>query len=239
MRKVRFAQNCIYHVYNRGVEKRDIFVQDGDRWRFLQGLFLFNDGRSTSNLLWRIERENRGRMNFRILREFVEKRSAERKPLVRIMAACLMPNHYHLILEELQQGGISKFMHRFGTGYTMYFNKKYDRVGGLFQGPFKAVQVDTDEYLQNLLVYVNVINPGQLIEPNLKEEGVKDVEKIMQFAKAYPWSTHQEYLGIRESPIIDKGVAHSLFPSGAKYKEFVENALLTRKINTIEHLMLE
>ena len=239
MRKVRFAQNCIYHVYNRGVEKRDIFVQDGDRWRFLQGLFLFNDGRSTSNLLWRIERENRGRMNFRILREFVEKRSAERKPLVRIMADCLMPNHYHLILEELQQGGISKFMHRFGTGYTMYFNKKYDRVGGLFQGTFKAVQVDTDEYLQNLLVYVNVINPGQLIEPNLKEEGVKDVENVMQFAKVYSWSTQQEYLGERDSPIIDKGVASTLFNTANEYEDFVRMVLLTNKVDTINHLLIE
>ena len=238
-RKVKFAPNYIYHVYNRGVEKRDIFLVDADRWRFLQALLLFNREKSPFNLLWKLEREHQGRMNFRILKEFLERNSKQEVPLVRIMADCLMPNHYHLILEELQEGGIIKFMHKLGTGYTMYFNKKYDRVGGLFQGTFKAVQVDTDEYLQNLLVYVNVINPGQLIEPNLKEEGVKDVEKIMQFAKAYPWSTHQEYLGIRESPIIDKGVAHSLFPSGAKYKEFVENALLTRKINTIEHLMLE
>lgn len=106
------------------------------------------------------------------------------------MADCLMPNHYHLVLEELVDGGVTRFMHKLGTGYTMYFNKKYDRVGSLFQGTFKAVQVDTDEYLQNLLVYVNVVNPGELIEPNLKEKGVKDVEKIMPFAKLFPWSTH-------------------------------------------------
>lgn len=238
-RRVQFAPNCIYHIYNRGVEKRDIFLQDADRWRFLQALLLFNQEKSPFNLLWKLEQEHKGRMNFRILKEFLERNSEQKSPLVRIMADCLMPNHYHLILEELMRGGVTKFMHKLGTGYTMYFNKKYDRVGGLFQGTFKAVQVDTDEYLQNLLVYVNVINPGQLIEPNLKEEGVRDIERIMQFAKAYPWSTHQEYLGERSSPIIDKGVADSLFPDPPQYKEFVENSLLSRKMNIIEHLMLE
>ncbi|HEX9721814.1 MAG TPA: transposase [Candidatus Paceibacterota bacterium] len=239
MRKVQFAPNYIYHVYNRGVEKRDIFLGDADRWRFLQALLLFNREKSPFNLLWKLEHEHRGKMNFRILKEFLEKNSKEETSLVRIMADCLMPNHYHLILEELVEGGITKFMHKLGTGFTMYFNKKYERVGSLFQGPFKVVQVDTDEYLQNLLVYVNVINPAEFIEPNLKEEGVKNIQGIMQFAEAYPWGTQQEYLGIRESPIIDKGVAHSLFPNRAKYEEFVENSLRTRKINTIEHLMLE
>lgn len=239
MRKVKFAPNCIYHVYNRGVEKRSIFMQDRDRWRFLQGLFLFNDERTTANLLWRIERENEGRINFRILREFVEKNSADRKPLVRIMADCLMPNHYHLLLEELVEGGVTKFMHKLGTGYTVYFNKKYERVGGLFQGSFKAIQVDNDEYLQNLIVYVNVINPAELIEPGLKEEGVKDVERIMNFTKEFPWSTNQEYLELRNSPIIDKGFANTLFRTAREYEDFARMVLLTKKVDTITHLLLE
>jgi putative transposase len=239
MRKVQFAPNYIYHIYNRGVEKRDIFLSDADRWRFLQALLLFNREKSPFHLLWKLEKENRGRMNFRILKEFLERNSKEEAPLVRIMADCLMTNHYHLILEELVEGGITSFMHKLGTGYTMYFNKKYERVGSLFQGPFKAIQVDTDDYLQNLLVYVNVINPGELIESKLKEDGIKDVERIMEFAATYYWSTQQEYLGIRESPIIDKGVATSLFQNPSQYKEFVENSLRGRKVNTIEHLFLE
>ncbi|MEK7542093.1 MAG: transposase [Patescibacteria group bacterium] len=239
MRKVRFAQNCVYHIYNRGVEKRDIFLKDGDRWRFLQGLFLFNDKKSTANLLWRIERENQGKINFRILREFVEKNSANRKPLVRIMADCLMLNHYHLILEELVDGGITKFMHKLGTGYTMYFNKKYERVGGLFQGTFKAVLVDNDEYLRNLIAYINVINPAELIEPGLKEEGIKHVEKVMAFADKFIWSTHQEYLEQRDSPLIDKGEAGTLFQSPGEYVEFIRMVLLNKKRdNTINHLIL-
>ena len=220
-------------MYNRGVEKRKIFMHDRDRWRFLQGLFLFNDERATANLLWRIERENEGKINFRILREFMEKNTAEHLPLVRIIADCLMPNHFHLILEELLENGITKFMHKLGTGYAMYFNKKYERVGSLFQGRFKALHVDNDDYLKNLLVYINVINPAELIEPKLKEEGVKDIENVMNFAKDFGWSTHQEYLGLRDSPIVDKGMANTLFTTPAEYEDFVRMVLLTKKVDTI------
>ena len=233
MRRVKFAPNSIYHIYNRGVEKRRIFVDDRDRWRFVQGLFLFNDERAKANLLWRIERENAGRINFRILREFMEKDEADRKPLVRIIADCLMPNHFHLILEELVDNGISKFMHKLGTGFAMYFNKRYERVGSLFQGRFKAVHVDNDAYLKNLLVYVNVVNPAEFIEPNFKEEGLKDIESVMSFTKNFVWSTNQEYLGLRDSPIVDKGIVSTLFPTPAEYEDFVRTVLLTKKVDTI------
>ena len=165
-RTVKFEPGRIYHVFNRGVEKRDIFLSDGGRWRFLQGLYLFNDENVSANLLFRLEQE-KGKMHFGILRKYMKETGIERKPLVRIMADCLKPNHYHLVLEEVQDNGISRFMHKLGTGYTKFFNKKYERVGPLFQGPFKAVEVKTDEQLMYLLAYINVINPGQELEPEL------------------------------------------------------------------------
>jgi len=240
MRKLQFTKDNIYHIYNRGVEKRDVFMNDNDRWRFLQGLFLFNDTKSSSNLLWELEREN-GRVNFKILKEYFSKNNnTPREPLIRILADCLMPNHYHLLVEPLQEGGITKFMHKLGTGYTMYFNKKYKRVGGLFQDTFKAVHVDEDNYLQHLLVYINVMNPGQLIEPNLKEEGVKDREKVMKFAEDYLWSTHKEYLQTRDSIIIDKGLLGNMFLNGQEYREFVYDILPEKsKFDDITHLILE
>ena len=123
MRKVKFTKGKIYHIFNRGVEKRDIFLSDRDRWRFLQGLFIFNDKHTVGNLLFRIEQENK-RINFTLLKQFIAEKRTERQPLVRILADCLMPNHYHLLVEEIQDGGISQFMQKFGTGYTKYFNKK-------------------------------------------------------------------------------------------------------------------
>ena len=237
MRKTKFAKGNIYHIFNRGVEKRDIFNNDSDRWRFLQGLYLFNDENSSANMLWEISRDE-GIVKFPFVVNRVNLKG-ERSQLVRIMADCLMPNHYHLLLEEIKDGGISKFMHRLGVGYTSYFNKKYNRVGGLFQGAFKAVPVESDLYLQYLLAYINVINPAELVEPELKINGVNDINKIMKFAEEYPWSTHQEYLGTRKSVIIEKGILGELFKEPVKYKEFVQDMLWGKKFNSIEHVMLE
>jgi len=218
-RTVKFEPGRIYHVFNRGVEKRNIFLSDGDRWRFLQGLYLFNDESVSANLLFRLEQE-KGKMHFGILREYMAKAGITRKPLVRIMADCLKPNHYHLLLEEVQENGISRFMHKLGTGYTKFFNTKYERVGPLFQGSFKAVDVKTDEQLIYLLAYINVINPGQELEPELKS-AAQDPEEILRFVEQYPWSTHLEYLGKRESIIADRGRARKLFGTPKKYREFV------------------
>lgn len=238
MRNVKFAIGKIYHVFNRGVERRNIFASDGDRWRFLQGLFLFNDEHNSANTLFRLERDKKS-LNFTVLKEYIKQQRAEQKPLVGIMADCLKPNHVHLLLQETQGGGISRFMHKLGTGYTNYFNTKYDRVGSLFQGTFKAVPVETDTQLRYVLVYINVINPGQEIEPELKEKGPQDVERILKFAEEY-WSTHQEYLGERDSVIIDKGIAGNLFSTPAQYKDFARDILLgKRNIGDIKHLFLE
>ena len=238
MRRTKIEQGNIYHVFNRGVEKRTIFLSDGDRWRFLQGLYLFNDEDASTNLLYRLEQEQ-GKMHFGILREYMKKAGIRRKPLVRIMADCLKPNHFHLLIEETQEGGISRFMQKLGTGYTGYFNRKYERVGPLFQGAFKAVEIKKDEQLHYIIAYINVINPGQELEPELKT-AAKDPEEIMRFIEHYPWSTHLEYLGKRNSIITDKGVAAKLFPSPKSYLEFVRDIVRgKKKINFNDSFLLE
>jgi len=221
MKRIKFEVGKIYHICNRGVEKRIIFINEADMWRFLQGAYLFNNENSLFNTLFNQE---------------------NRKPLVRIMADCLMPNHYHLLVQEIQENGISKFMQKLGTGYAGFFNKKYNRVGALFQGRFKSVEIKNDIQLMQVLAYINVMNPGQLIKPNLKEEGIKDLEevkKIMSFARNYSFSTNPDYLGIRDSIIIDKGIYNDFFPSPEKYKEFVKDFLLSKSCNKIDKLILE
>ena len=239
MRKIKFEQGKFYHLYDRGVEKRNIFNNDSDKWRFIQGLFLFNNEDDSFRVLYEIERENKGRINFNLLKEFVDKNQENRKPLVRIMADCLMPNHYHLLVEEIQENGISRFMHKLGTGYTNFFNKKYNRVGSLFQGPFKAVAIENDIQLQYILAYINVINPGQLIEPELKEKGVVNIDKVMDFAENYSFGTNPDYLGLRDSVIIDKGIFKEFFPSSEKYEEFIKDVLSSKKYNIINDFTLE
>lgn len=238
MRKIQFTKGYIYHLYNRGVEKRDIFLNENDRWRFLQGLFLFNDVDSAINILWQTERAS-GVATFKTIKDFLRKKIEKRTPLVRIMADCLMPNHYHLLVEEIRNNGISKFMHKLGTGYTEYFNKKRERTGSLFEGPFKAVLVDNQEYLEQVLIYINAVNPAQIVEPALKEKGIKNMDKVIDFINNYPWSTHQEYLGKRESIIIDKGLLGEIFGDPKEYQTLVENSLSQYKFNIIGNLMLE
>jgi putative transposase len=239
MRKTRFSQGNLYHIYNRGVDKRDIFMNDNDRWRFLQGLFLFNDAETSQSLLWQLERE-KGLINFKVIKDYFAQNKLIQHPIVKIMADCLMPNHFHLLVEEVSPGGISKFMHKLGTGYTNYFNKKYSRSGSLFQGTFKAAHIDNENYLQYLVAYINVINPGQLLDPNLKKEGVKNAQTIIDFAESYFWSTNKEYLQIRDSIIIDKGVLGNIFPSGQKYRDFVTNIIPQKnKFADVEEFLLE
>ena len=236
MRKTKFEVGKIYHIFNRGVEKRDIFLSDGDRWRFLQAMYLFNDENTSTNLLYKLEQE-KGKMHFGILKAYMKQESAERKPLVRIMADCLKPNHFHLLMEETQENGISRFMHKLGTGYTGFFNIKYERVGSLFQGTFKAVEIKTDSQLQYIIAYINVINPGQELEPDLKSVAY-DPEQILEFIEHYPWSTHLEYLGKRESIITDKGIAGELFSTPKSYIEFVRDVVEGKQKITLDDQLI-
>ncbi|MDP2641608.1 MAG: transposase, partial [Candidatus Yanofskybacteria bacterium] len=223
-------------IYNRGVEKRDIFLSDADRWRFLQGMYLFNDQKTSLNMLYRLEQQ-KGKMHFGILREYLKELDLEHKPLVRIMADCLKSNHFHLLVQETQEGGISKFMHKLGVGYTKFFNMKYERVGALFQGVFKAVEVNKDTQLQYLLAYINVINPGQELEPDIKSVA-QDPEEILRFVEDYPWSTHPEYLRKRNSIIIDKGIADEVFSSSQQYRKFVRDIVLGKSKLPLDSPML-
>jgi putative transposase len=138
-----FAVGELYHCYNRGVEKRIVFDDADDFSYFLKGLELYNSENSSQKM------RNSSNTN--------DTDSAKVK-LVCIHAYCLNKNHFHLILEELAEGGISKFLQKLVTSYVMYFNKKNERTGSLFQGKFKSIHIDTDEYLQHLGVYVNLNN---------------------------------------------------------------------------------
>lgn len=179
-----FAENEHYHVYNRGTEKRNIFPKTGDYDRFLALLYLCNCSQPVTT-----------RFQGRTLEEAVQ--VTRQDTLVGIGAFCLMPNHYHLLLHEVKEGGISKFVQKFSTAYTMYFNKKYDRSGVLFQGKFKAKHADSDEYLQYLFAYIH-LNPLELLVPKWKERGVKDKKKAQAYLRRYPYSSYPHYRGKKD-----------------------------------------
>jgi putative transposase len=131
-----FVNGKIYHLYNRGADKRPIVSDDHDRFRFIHSLFEFNNENQSIPHLHRQLSEVGPR---------TIKRSREpRKFLVDLIAFCLMDNHYHLMVRQRVDGGVSKFVQKFGTGYTMYFNERHERSGVLFQGKFKSVPVGDD-----------------------------------------------------------------------------------------------
>jgi len=133
MRKIIFENEKYYHIYNRGVEKHDIFRDDKDRFRFIHDLYEFNNKDAVLNNQYYFE------INYGGPTSIVKKR--QRKLLVNILCFCLMPNHYHLILQQLVDNGISTFMQKLGSGYVTGFNLKYKRIGPLFQGRYKAITI--------------------------------------------------------------------------------------------------
>ncbi|HEY4489802.1 MAG TPA: transposase [Candidatus Paceibacterota bacterium] len=193
-RKFNFAPGEYYHVFSRGVEKRKIFLTKGDYDRFLALLYILNQNASfvIGNYL------KSGKSLDRI---FDEKRE---KTLVTILSYCLMPNHFHLLIREDKENGISKAMGKILTGYSMYFNKKYDRTGPLFVKPFRAVHVNNDNHLKHLFAYIH-LNCLDLCEAHWKKEGIKNHKVAESFLNKYKFSSYSNNL-----PIIDFEVISSV-----------------------------
>lgn len=144
MRKIKFAKGEFYHIYNRGVDKRNIFEDKADLERFFQSMNEFNTLEPIGSLY-----EN----SFLVPTALMRRKA---KPLVDFVAYCINPNHFHFILKEATENGISRFMHKLSGGYTWYFNQRYKRSGALFQGTFKAKHIDSNAYLLNASIYVNL-----------------------------------------------------------------------------------
>jgi len=143
IRKITFEDKRYYHVFNRGVDKKIIFHDKEDLKYFLDRINDFNNNSPVGG----------------VMRQRLKKNKKLRGPasqLVEIVAYCVLPNHFHLLLRQANEDGVTKFMQRLCTGYVMYYNKKYERSGTLFQGRFKAVELDGEGSLQILSVYVNL-----------------------------------------------------------------------------------
>jgi putative transposase len=174
----------LFHVLNRGVEKRTIVLDDKDRLRFVHDLYAFNDKRPTPNYILS------GRHT-----------ESAREPLVHIHAFCLMHNHYHLLLSEAGENGISRFMHKFNMGYAKYFNEKYERSGVLWQGPSKKIRLVHDAHLMYIPYYIH-LNPLDFKYPQWRMGGVKKPQQALDYLRAYRWSSHLDYSRIHNFPSI-------------------------------------
>lgn len=215
MRNIKFIPQNYYHIYNRGIDKRKIFNNNDDYRRFLILLYLCNN----TNPVDIRELFNKGLAFDEIL-------SLNREEtIVDIGAYCLMPNHIHLLMTPRKENSISLFAHKLFTGYTVYFNKKNERTGRLFESTFKAKLVEADEYLKYLFAYIH-LNPVKLVEPTWKDNGIKDLAKSQKFINAYNWSSYSAYIYKKiKNPILCKESFPGYFDTYQNFKDFIEDWL--------------
>ena len=182
-RKVDFIIDERYHLFSRGVEKRKIFLDKKDYERFFALLYILNQENHfhVSNFL------NKGQGNISDL--YKQKRS---NSLVAIHAYCLMPNHFHLVVQEIKEKGISKFLAKLLTSYSMYFNIKYERSGPLFVRPFRSEHIDNDRYFKHIFNYVH-FNCLELYETDWKEIGIKNKKGAEGFINNYRYSSYFDF----------------------------------------------
>lgn len=218
-RKTSFVNEEFYHVFNRGVDKRIIFTDKYDMDRFLKSLIEFNVVDPIGSLYENSRKQGGGET------------ATLGKKLVNIITYCLNPNHYHLILEQLVDGGVSEFMKRLG-GYTWYFNNKYERSGSLFQGVFKSVHIDSNEYLLHVSAYTN-----------LNDRVHKLNGKTLNLIPSR--SSWGEYINNKDvSGICEKEIILGQFKNVDEYKKFalasLESIIQTKeKLKDFDKFLLE
>src|SRR3989344_8159300 len=221
-RGVPFAYGEWYHCYNRGIDKRKVFLDEYDANRFLMALYLAN-GTEPVHLF----NTHKPKLD----KSFKEDRG---DPIVAVGAYCLMPNHFHLLLKEITDGGITSFMRKVGTAYTMYFNAKNERTGNLFTKPFRSRHVGDDRYFQHVLQYIHC-NPAELYESGWKSGKVRSIQALEKKLVSYPYSSFGSYTGNRiVSPILSEDgfdtanqlpVSRMLEEARAYYAEIAEDGL--------------
>lgn len=178
IRKTVFVPGEYYHIYNRGNSKQKIFLSKKDYQRFIALLY----GTNTTERFNFFDLQKAGGV---FLKEIEEK-------LVSVGAYCLMPNHFHLLVTPLSEDGLSKFMQKLSTAYSMYFNETHKRTGGLFEGKFKSKHMETDKQLKYNFSYIH-LNPVKLIDSKWKENGIKNMRATLEYLDAYPYSSFLDY----------------------------------------------
>jgi len=205
-----------YHTLNRGVDKREIFLDKQDYLRFIHDLYELNNED-------RVETTSRIFKRDPMLASIPNRR--KRKLLVDVLAFCLMPNHYHLLLSPRIKNGIPKFMAKINIGYAKYFNQKYDRVGTLFQSRYKGILITNDIHFLHLPFYIH-FNPLDLSHPEWRENKVSSPKKASEFLGSYRWSSHLDYLGFKNFPsVLNMKHLTEIFGSTKDYQKLVENYL--------------
>ena len=215
MRYQSFAENEFYHVFGRGTNKEKIFIDDHDKARFIFLITHFQSPIKIYNVSWYTEsflkngsfstKENR-------VAEVLKKRNVE------LVAFVLMSNHFDLLIQNLEDGILSVYMHRILTAYSKYFNAKYHKKGHVFEGPFQAVHTKNNTQLLHLSAYIHK-NP-------------KEIKGFENTYDKYPCSSYQDYIGLnRWGNFLSTQIVLKQFKDQAKYKDFVTESTAKENLN--------
>ncbi len=205
----------IYHVLNRGVDKRKVFLEEIDYIRFLHDMFVFNDTNYVDpNHAIRFSSDR-----------FISSNNLKRELLVKIHAFCLMPNHYHMLLSEVSEGGISQFMKKINKGYSQYFNEKNKRSGALWQGKYKKILIEKDAHFIYIPYYIH-LNPLDLTMPQWRKGNITNTKEALKHLRKYKWSSHLDYLGEKNFPsIISKSFLENILGDSRQYEKEITNII--------------
>ena len=203
IRSKKFVEGEFYHIYNRGNSKQKIFHDKEDYQRFMSLLYISN----------RTKKFNLA--DFKKCKRREMYKYEDNKSIVSIGSYSLMPNHFHVLLTQTDsdENGISKFMHKLGTAYVTYYNKKYKRTGGLFESKFKSQYVKNDRHLKYLFSYIH-FNPIKLIQKDWKEKGIRNKKEALDFLNGYEFSSYLDFVEKDrfESEILDTKPFPNYFP---------------------------
>ena len=206
--------HMFYHALNRGVDKRTIFLDTQDYARFVHDMFEFNTTTPAANT-------HRSRNHMFDLRS----RTCGSEKLVDIHGWCLMHNHYHLLLTERAEHGISLFLRKLNVGYAKYFNERYKRSGTLFQGRTKKILMDNEAHFLHILNYIH-FNPLDTYEAahEWRTLQISNATGALEYLMGYKWSSYLDYIGTKNFPsILTTNVFQEVF--NHKYKEQVVSYL--------------
>ncbi|MFH1178366.1 MAG: transposase [bacterium] len=189
----------LWHILNRGVDGRNLFLDSQDYVRFIHNLYQFNDSAPASQSVRRSSPDSH--VGFR--KPNIQQ---ERDQIVNIHGWVLMKNHYHLLFSERVEGGITLFLRKLNIGYANYFNERYERIGTLFQGRTKKILVERHEHALYLLHYIH-LNPLDYLKGAQdwrvrSKGGVRNTHEALEYLDSYRWSSYLDYCKKKNFPSI-------------------------------------
>jgi putative transposase len=225
----QYYENGYYHIYNRGVEKRKIFLEEQDYSVFLSYLKNYLLPKNEGELMDKLVDPSVTLAEKDKARKLLRMNNFSKE--ITLIAYCLMPNHFHFFVKQKSRGSIDKFMNSLGTRYTMYFNKKYKRVGRLYQGVYKAVSVENEPQFLYLSKYIH----KQALD--LRSRALQSYKNQQEQPSSF-----KEYIGKRQTEWIDPSVVLSYFSDTnpeAIYENFVKEPSDEVETNTVNKLIIE